>query len=95
MIEISKSAEAFLKKNPQISESIVNKIKICLDQYLFININSCNKHELKGDCKGYWRLHVPHSHVVIYMIIGKKPDRYAKILDIMSEEQYHKWVNRS
>ncbi len=91
-IEIKRSVEAYLKKNPSIKKNIIDKIKKCLDEYLYVNINSCNKHELKGNCKGYWRLHVPGKHVVIYVIEGIKPNRYASVLKIMTEKEYHNWI---
>lgn len=92
MIEINRSVKAYLKKNSSISKSIVNKLKKCLEEYLFENVTGCNKHELKGNCKGYWRLHVPYNHVVVYVIEGIKPNRHAVILKIMTEKEYHNWI---
>ncbi|WP_421910130.1 type II toxin-antitoxin system mRNA interferase toxin, RelE/StbE family [Methanolacinia petrolearia] len=65
---------------------------MCLEEYLFVNINLCNKHELKGNCKGYWRLHIPYNYVAIYVIEGTKPDRHAIVLKIMTEKEYHNWI---
>lgn len=90
--EIKNSVEKYLKKNPSIKKGVINKIEQCLDKYLFEEINSCNKHELKGKCKGFWRLHVPHGHVVIYTIEGERPNRYASVIKIMTEKEYHNWV---
>jgi addiction module RelE/StbE family toxin len=91
-IEIKRDVERYLEKNLSIEEDIIGKIKKCLGEYLFVDINSCNKHELKGNCKGRWRLHVPHDHVVIYVIQGTKPDRHAVVIKIMTEKRYHNWV---
>lgn len=91
-VEIKRNAETYLKKNPSIKKNIIDKIKKCLQEYLFVNVNSCNKHELKGNCKGYWRLHIPHNHVVIYAIEGTKPNRSATVLKIMTEKEYHNWI---
>lgn len=92
MIEINRSVKVYLKKNPSISKNVIIKLKKCLEEYLFVNINSCNKHELKGNCKGYWRLHIPYNHVAIYVIEGTKPDRHAIVLKIMTEKEYHNWI---
>ncbi len=91
-IEIKRGVERYLEKNLSIAENIIGEIKKCLGEYLFVSINSCNKHELKGNCKGFWRLHVPHDHVVIYVIEGGEPNRYAAVLKIMTEKKYHNWL---
>ncbi|WP_332449526.1 type II toxin-antitoxin system RelE family toxin [Methanoculleus sp.] len=57
-IEIKRDVERYLEKNLSIEEDIIDKIKKCLGEYLVVNINSCNKHELKGNCKGFWRLQI-------------------------------------
>ncbi|MBP5475497.1 MAG: type II toxin-antitoxin system mRNA interferase toxin, RelE/StbE family [Methanomicrobium sp.] len=90
--DLKNSVEKYLKKNPSIKKEIIDKIEKCLDECLFVSLNTCNKHELKGNCKGFWRLHVPHDHVVIYVIEGQRPDRYASVLKIMTEKEYHNWV---
>ncbi len=91
-MEFSVEVLKYLKKNPRIAKSVVAKIEMCLGEYLFINVSICNKHELKGNCKGRWRLHVPYGHVVIYKIEGEAPNRYAHITSIMTEEKYHNWL---
>lgn len=90
--EIKISVERYLKAHPSISRAIIEKIEVCLDEYLFKNTALCNKHELKGKCKGFWRLHVPYKHVIIYCIEGESPNRYASVLKIMSEKVYHNWI---
>lgn len=92
MIETSRDVKNYFDKNIRIRKSIINKIEKCLDEYLFVNIKSCNKHELKGNCAGYWRLHVPYNHVVIYTIEGERPLRHAVIVKIMTEKEYHNWI---
>ena len=91
-IEIKRDVERYLEKNLSIEEDIIDKIKKCLGEYLVVNINFCNKHELKGNCKGFWRLHAPHDHVVIYVIEGTGPNRYAAVLKIMTDKKYHNWI---
>ncbi len=90
--EMNKKVVVFLKKNPRICKDIILTIKKCLEEYLFVNVNSCNKHELKGKCTGYWRLHVPYDYVAIYVIEGERPDRHAAIIKIMTEKEYHNWI---
>lgn len=89
---MNKKVLLFLQKNPSICRDIIDKIKKCLEDNLLVSVNSCNKHELKGNCKGYWRLHLPHDFVIIYEIIGERPNRCADILKIMSEKEYHNWI---
>lgn len=90
---MNKKVAAYLEKHSSINKDIVLKLRKCLVDYLFESVNTCDKHELKGNCKGYWRLHVPHDHVVIYTIEGTKPNRYAHIVKIMTEKEYHNWIS--
>ena len=89
---MSRKVSAYLEKRNSISKDIALKLRKCLEDYLFESVNTCNKHELKGNCEGFWRLHVPHDHVVIYVIEGAKPTRYAHIVKIMTEKEYHNWI---
>lgn len=91
--QISIDAIRYLQKNKIYSDEIKQKIRKCLGEYLLISINECDKHELKGHFKGFRRLHVGRHHVAIHKIMGNKPDRYAQIYLIMSEEKYHNWLN--
>lgn len=89
--ELSETAIKFLKRNKGVRDEIKEKIKKCLEDHLFETIRSCNKHELKGEFKGFWRLHV-RDHVVIYKIAGNSPHRHAVIYKIMTEKTYHNWI---
>lgn len=40
--EIKNSVEKYLKKNPSIKKEIIDKIEKCLDEYLFVSLNTCN-----------------------------------------------------
>lgn len=91
--QISMDAIKFLQKNKKYSDEIKKKIRKCLEENLLVAIRECNKHELEGGLKGFWRLHVGRHHVVIYEIAGQKPNRYAQIHLIMTEEKYHNWLN--
>ncbi len=86
---IENRVEKYLRKNPAISESILKKIIYCLDKHLLEKLTNCNKHQLKGKYAEYWRLHVPHNHVIIYSIEGTRPNRYAVVHKILPEEEYH------
>lgn len=92
-IRISVDAIRYLQKNKTYSDEIKRKIRKCLGEYLLVSVNECNKHELKGHFKGFWRLHVGRHHVVIYKIMGNKSNKYAQIDLIMTEEKYHNWLN--
>ncbi|ADN37072.1 addiction module toxin, RelE/StbE family [Methanolacinia petrolearia DSM 11571] len=89
--DFSDTATKFLKRNKAVNKVIMAKIKKCLEDHLFDTIRSCNKHELKGEFKGFWRLHVT-DYVVIYKIAGIRPYRHAFIYKIMTEKAYHNWI---
>lgn len=89
---INERVSKYLELRPAINADIMEKLKKCLDENLFNTLRTCNKHELKGNCKGYWRLHLPHDYVVIYVIEGESPNRRAHILKIMTNKVYHNWV---
>lgn len=69
-----------------IVKKIVAKINFCLDTNLFESIFQCNKKPLKGSKKGNHRLHFARIYTVIYDIQGEKPNRYPRILDLMTIE---------
>ncbi|EHQ36245.1 hypothetical protein [Methanoplanus limicola] len=91
--EMSEKAEKYLAKNRSIKELILKKLKYCLEEHLFDVLGECDKHELKGNLNGLWRLKVPHKRVVVYEPVGVRPYRHAKIYFIKSEEDYHNWLN--
>ncbi|MDD4126566.1 MAG: addiction module toxin RelE [Methanomicrobium sp.] len=90
---MSEKAERYLAKNKSIKNTILKKIRYCLEDHLFDTLNECDKHELKGNLKGLWRLKLPYRKVVVYEPVGIRPYRHARIYFIKTEEEYHNWLN--
>lgn len=91
--EMSEKTKKYLAKNKSIKNAILKKIRYCLEDHLFDALKECDKHELKGDLKGLWRLKVPYRRVVVYEPVGVRPNRHAKIYFIKTEGEYHNWLN--
>lgn len=89
--EIQETVKEFLDSHPGIKDGIKEKLYRCLQVYLFNN-KVCNKEPLTGSLKGFYSLRVGFGFVCIYCIEGKKEKR-AQVLKIMTENNYHKWMN--
>ncbi len=92
-VEYTRTAEKFFGElkgnNAKYIKKIMDKVDYCLGKHLFDYDPRCNKKAIKGSKTGSHRLHIERRFTLIYTIVGEKPDRYAKIHEILTYEKAH------
>jgi mRNA-degrading endonuclease RelE of RelBE toxin-antitoxin system len=92
-VEYTHTAEKFFSKlkgnNKKYIKKIMDKVDYCLEKHLFNYDPQCNKKAIKGSKTGSHRLHIERQYTLIYTIVGEKPDRHAKINEILTYEKAH------
>lgn len=87
-VEYTHTAEKFFGElrgdNAKYIRKIMDKADYCLDEHLFMTPAA-----IKKQSKGRKQVHTERKFTLIYTIVGEKPDRHAKVHEILTYERAH------
>ncbi len=87
IVTTNNADKSLLSYPPDVRRHIVDVVKKCLGEFLWIPTPQCNKKSIKGSKRGIFRLHVSMKYTVFYFV--DEAEKRVVIVSVMGINQAH------